>query len=203
VRKTVFGAISELSFQPKCEAKFMSDRLFKKTELLANIAIIVVALLLGGVLIKKYLFTNNEAAHSADPRIPAGTKAALPGVDWAKNGETLVLVLSRDCRYCTQSAPFYQRLTRAAAGRPGLHLLAVLPQEVEVGKSYLSELGISVNDVRQASPSTTGAGVTPTLILVDGQGIVKNSWVGQLATPEENEVLTQLALNRAGSDGLN
>lgn len=180
----------------------MSDRLLKKTELIANIAIIVVALLLGGVLVKKYLLNGDEAAR-ADPRIPAGTKAALPGVDWAKNGETLVLVLSRDCRYCTQSAPFYQRLTRAAAGRPGLHLLAVLPQEVEVGKSYLSELGVSVNEVRQASPATTGAGVTPTLILVDGKGIVKNSWVGQLATTEENEVLSQLALNSAGSGGLN
>lgn len=181
----------------------MSDRLFKKTELIANIAIIVVALLLGGVLVKRYLLTDNEAPHRADPRIPAGTKAALSGVDWAKNGETLVLVLSRDCRYCTQSAPFYQRLTRAAAGRSGLHVLAVLPQEVEIGKSYLSELGVSVNDVRQSSPATTGASVTPTLILVDGKGIVKNSWVGQLATPEENEVLSQLALNSAGNDGLN
>lgn len=180
----------------------MSERLFKKTELFANIAIIVVALLLSGVLVKRYFFDGNEAApaQAADPRIPAGTKAALSGVDWAKNGETLVLVLSRDCRYCTQSAPFYQRLTRAAAGRPGLHLLAVLPQEVEVGKSYLNELGVAVSDVRQASPSMTGAGVTPTLILVDSNGIVKNSWVGQLATPEENEVLSQLALNSAGGD---
>jgi hypothetical protein len=181
----------------------MSDRLFKKTELLANIAIIVVALLLCGILVKRYILPGNEAApaQSLDPRIPAGTKAALPGVDWAKHGETLVFVLSRDCRYCTQSAPFYQRLTREAAGRPGLYLLAVLPQEVEDGKKYLSELGVSVNEVRQASPSTTGAGVTPTLILVDGKGIVKNSWVGQLATPEENEVLSQLPVNRAGGGG--
>ncbi|HEY0097694.1 MAG TPA: hypothetical protein VGB76_01970 [Pyrinomonadaceae bacterium] len=183
----------------------MSDRLFKKTELIANIAIIVVAILLSGVLVKRYIFSGNEAASApaVDRRIPAGTKAALPGVDWAKNGETLVLVLSRDCRYCTQSAPFYQRLTRAAAGRPDLHLLAVLPQEVEVGKSYLNELGVSVNDVRQASPSTTGAAVTPTLILVDDKGIVKNSWIGQLATPEENEVLSQLSLERASNDLLN
>lgn len=180
----------------------MSERLLKKTELLANIAIIVVALLLCGVLVKKFFFNGNEAApaHSVDPKIPAGAKAALPGVDWAKNGKTLVLVLSRDCRYCTQSAPFYQRLTRETAGRPGVHLLAVLPQDVEDGKKYLSDLGISVHEVKQASPSATGAGATPTLILVDDKGIVKNSWVGQLATPEENEVLSQLALNSAGRD---
>lgn len=183
----------------------MSERLFKKTELLANIAIIVVALLLCGVLVKKFFFNANEAApaRSIDPRIPAGTKATLPGVDWAKNGKTLVFVLSRDCRYCTQSAPFYQRLTRETAGRPDVRLLAVLPQDVEDGKKYLSDLGVSVHEVKQASPSATGASVTPTLILVDDKGIVKNSWVGQLVTPEENEVLSQLAVNRSGDHGSN
>lgn len=172
----------------------MSDGILKKTELLANIAIIVVALLLGGVLVKRYLLPSNEAAAvRQDPRIPAGTKASLTGVDWAKNGQTLLLVLSRDCRYCTESAPFYQRLTRETAGRADVHLIALFPQEVAEGKKYLEGLGVAVEEIRQASPSSTGAGGTPTLILVDGNGVVKNSWVGKLAAPEESEVLKQLA----------
>ncbi len=180
----------------------MSDRILKKTEILANVAIIVVALLLGSVLVKRYLWPGNEAASAprADPRIPAGTKATLQGVDWAKNGRTLLLVLSRDCRYCTESAPFYQRLTRETAGRPGLHLIALFPQEVAEGRKYLEDLGVSVNEVRQASPSSTGAGATPTLILVDGGGVVKNSWVGKLAAPEESEVLNQLTGSSPGGN---
>lgn len=180
----------------------MPDGILKKTELLANIAIIVVALLLGGVLVKRYLLPSQEAApgRGADPRIPAGTKATLPGVDWAKNGRTLLLVLSRDCRYCTESAPFYRRLTREAAGRPDVHLIALFPQEVAEGREYLDGLGVSVDEVRQASPSSTGAGGTPTLILVDGGGVVRNSWVGKLAAPEESEVLSQLAGESAGGD---
>lgn len=177
----------------------MSNGLFKKTELLANIAIIVVALLLGAVLVKRYLLPGGDAAptRNVDPRIPPGTKASLQGVDWAKNGQTLLLVLSRDCRFCTESAPFYQRLARETAGRTDIHLLAVFPQTVEEGKKYLEGLGVSVNEVRQASPGSTGAGGTPTLILVDSSGVVKNSWVGKLSTPEETEVLNQLAAKRA------
>ena len=179
----------------------MSDRILKKTELLANIAIIVVALLLGGVLVKRYLLTGSPASPARiDPRIPAGTKASLTGVDWAKNGQTLLLVLSNDCRYCTESAPFYQRLTRETAGRADLHLIALFPQEVEEGKKYLDNLGISINEIRQAAPGSAGAGGTPTLILVDAQGVVKNSWVGKLSAPEETEVLNQLANKSAGND---
>ena len=178
----------------------MSGEILKKTEVLANIAIIVVAILLGGVLVKKYLLPGNDAgsAASADPRVPAGSKVSLPGVDWAKNGQTLLLVLSSDCRYCTESGPFYQRLTRETAGRQGIQLVALLPQEVEEGRKYLAGLGVPVNEVRQAAPGNTGARVTPTLILVDGGGVVKNSWVGKLTAPEESEILSQLASNRAG-----
>ncbi|MGB7923564.1 MAG: hypothetical protein WCF57_10000 [Pyrinomonadaceae bacterium] len=180
----------------------MSNGILKKTELLANIAVIVVALLLGVVLVKRYLLTGNEAAPAArrvDPRIPAGTKASLPDVDWAKNGQTLLLVLSSDCRYCTASAPFYQRLADATAGRPDIHLIAIFPQAVEEGQKYLDDLGVSIKEIRQELPGNTGAGGTPTLILVDAHGIVKKSWVGQLSAPEESEVLDQLDVKRAGS----
>jgi hypothetical protein len=178
----------------------MLEKSLKKTELVANIAIIVVALLLGFVLVKRYLLPANVAAPAArlDPRIPAGTKASLSGVDWAGNGQTLLLVLSTDCHFCTESAPFYQRLTRETTGRPDVHLIALFPQEIEEGKKYLDSLGVSIVEIRQASPGSTGAGGTPTLILVDAQGIVKNSWVGKLSTPEESEVINQLADKSAG-----
>lgn len=178
----------------------MLDKIVKKTELVANIAIIVVALLLGFVLVKKYVLPGKDAAPTAriDPRIPAGTKASLTGVDWARNGQTLLLVLSTDCRYCTESAPFYQRLTRETTGRSDVHLIALFPQEIEEGKKYLANLGVPIDEIRQASPGSTGAGGTPTLILVDGEGVVKSSWVGKLSAPEESEVINQLAARRAG-----
>jgi len=70
----------------------MPESLYKKTEAVANVAIIVVALLLGVVLVKRFLLTDGgaDAARRADPRVAAGTKVALPGEDWAGNGRTLL-----------------------------------------------------------------------------------------------------------------
>ena len=89
---------------------------YKKVELFANIAIIIVAILFSAVLVRRYLLTDSHD-HQAEtePQIKAGTKLSLPGVDWAKNEQTLLLVLSKDCRYCTESAPFYQRLVQERA----------------------------------------------------------------------------------------
>lgn len=173
----------------------MPEGIYKKAELLANVAIVVVALLLGGVLVKRYLLPGSAppAAERPDPRVPPGTQASVPGVDWAGNGRTLLLVLSRDCRYCTQSAPFYQRLARETAGRPGLRLVALLPQPVEEGRKYLEGLGVPLDDVRQAPPASAGARATPTVLLVDGRGVVEHSWVGMLSPAEESEVLSRLA----------
>lgn len=170
------------------------NSLAKRIELLINIAIIVIALLLGGVLAKRYLWPSDHAASTSDidPRIPSGMKASLPDVDWAKNGQTLLLVLSRHCHFCSESAPFYQRLVQEAEKNGNTRIVAVLPQEIDEGKKYLSDLGVPIGEVKQAGLDAIGVTGTPTLILVDRNGIVKNSWVGKLSAPEESEILSRL-----------
>lgn len=167
--------------------------LHKKIELLANVAIIVVAVLLGGVLVKRYLWPDAGPPRAAAPeRIKPGTKLTLPGVDWGRSKQTLLLVLSTNCRYCTESAPFYQRLAREKAGRPDVWLLAVLPQSVAESQKYLGDHGVAVDQVTQSAPGAAYVQATPTLILVDQGGTVVNSWVGQLPAPKEQEVLNRL-----------
>jgi hypothetical protein len=109
----------------------------------------VIAVLLGIVLVKKYLLTNDRPQSA--PRMVAGTRMALPGVDWSKNGQTLMLVLQKGCHFCTESAPFYQRLVKEAAERGNVHFVAVLPQEVPEEKKYLEEIKVPIDEVKQAS----------------------------------------------------
>ena len=81
----------------------------KKIEVISNIAIIVSAILLGTIFIKKYLYptpTGNIAAGAAI----IGKKIPLAGLDWVKNGHNLVLFIQSSCRYCADSAPFYKQL---------------------------------------------------------------------------------------------
>lgn len=168
--------------------------LYKKIEAMANVAIILIAVLIVGLLVKKYIA---PARQKTIAEISVGNKLSLPDIDWAKNGQTLLFVLQKGCHFCTESAPFYQRLVRAMAGRSNLHLVALLPNTIDESQQYLSELGVSVSEIRQAPLNSIGAEGTPTLILVDGAGKVAASWVGQLPPDKEAEVMKRLQVNNA------
>jgi hypothetical protein len=164
------------------------NNLNKRIELLANVAIIVVALLIAGVLVKRYLLPQAESPQ-ARARIQPGTKLSVPGVEWGKNERTLLLVLSTSCHFCTESSPFYQRLAREKAKKGGVGLVAVLPQSVGESQKYLNDLGVSVDDIKQAGLDAVHVRGTPTLIMADRTGAVVESWVGKLQAEAEGEVL--------------
>ena len=170
----------------------MPKSLTQRVEFLANLAIIVAAVLLSFVLIKSYLLPDQSKSGSLEMRIPVGSKISLPGVDWSGNKQTLLVVLQKGCHFCSESAPFYQRLVRETAQRGNLHLVAVLPQTVDESKKYLSDLGVPIEDIKQAPLDSVGVGGTPTLILVDNQGVILNAWVGKLSADNEAGVLRRL-----------
>lgn len=166
---------------------------YKRVELAANVAIILVALLLGAVLVRRYLLPN-QPSQAAPERsyIKPGAKLALPGVEWGASRRTLLIVLSADCRYCTESAPFYRRLAQAKAERGEARLLAVLPQSTEESMKYLGTHDIKVDEVKQAALGSINVRGTPTLVLVDNEGVTQEVWVGKLPPEREEEVLSRL-----------
>jgi len=170
----------------------MAKTITQRLEVLTNLAIIFAAVLLSVVLIKYYLLPYYSKDGPRDFRVPAGAKVSLPGVDWSNNNQTLLLVLQKGCHFCTESASFYQRLVRETAGREKIHLIAVLPQAYDEGKKYLDDLGVTIEEVKQAPLGSIGVHGTPTLILVDNQGVVITSWVGKLSADGEAEVLRRL-----------
>src|SRR5260370_10840706 len=167
--------------------------LFKKIELVAKLAIIAVAILLGAVVIRSFFFSRSQGQPQAPIQaIQPGTHLSLPGVDWKANGRTLVLALSTQCHFCTESAPFYQGVAQERAKNSNLRLVAVFPQPIQEGQKYLKELGVNVDDVRQSQLETLGVSGTPTLIMANNQGIVDDSWHGKLSSDKEAEVLRRL-----------
>ena len=166
----------------------MAKSITQRLELLTNLAIIVAAVLLSVVLIKNYLLPDRSKDSPRDFRIPAGAKVSLPDVDWSNNNQTLLLVLQKGCHFCTESAAFYQRLVREGH----VHLVAVLPQTPDEGRKYLDDLGVAIDEVKQAPLDSIYVHGTPTLILVNNQGVVMTSWVGKLSADGEAEVLRRL-----------
>lgn len=167
------------------------SRLVKRIELAANVCIIAAALVICGLVVKRFL-VKSPSNISQVSGVSAGTKIYLPGIDWSKNSKTLLLVLSVGCKFCSASAPFYQNLTKQTASSKGAKLVAILPQSPDQGGEYLRSLNIRVDDVKQATLTSLGVRATPTLILVNNAGIVTNFWVGQLSSDKEIEVVAQL-----------
>lgn len=159
------------------------NKLYKRTNLFLNLAIVLVVILIGVVFARNYL--RSAPAH----RDFLGTKVNLYGIDWEKNQQTLLLVLDEKCRFCTESAPFYQRLTRE---NTKVHLVAVLPQDVATSRKYLLSLSVPIEGIRQSSLDALGVEGTPTLILVNGKGEVIEAWAGKLPPEEETEVLKRI-----------
>lgn len=169
----------------------MRDRLIKTLAVLVNVSIIVVAILVGTVLVKNYLLSDKSRELTAASSIPRGTSLSVPNVDWSKANQTVLLVLSESCHYCTDSAPFYRRLVERAQVR-GSRVIAALPEDLDTSKAYLNRLGVLVDDILQVNPSSLGTRATPTVLLLDNSGIIKDGWVGQLSPEKEREVLGQL-----------
>lgn len=150
----------------------------------------MVAILLGFVLVKRYVTSPQTAESfvSADQQ-NSHQKINLPGVDWSRSEKTLVVAISSVCHFCTESAPFYRQL---AETHEGTQLVAVLPQTVEEGRQYLGKLRVEVDEVVQAPLNSIYVSGTPTLMLVDHEGTVLNTWIGKLPAQREAEVLTYL-----------
>jgi len=167
--------------------------LSRVVELVANLATIVVAMLLSVVLVRIFLFPRSPArARSESHQAGKGTnlKAALPGVDWGKNGRTLVMAISTQCHFCTDSLPLFQKITKDS----GCHVktLALLPHTKADAEEYLNKGGVQVDDVRQVTLDSVGVQGTPTLLLVDAAGTVTNAWYGKLSSDQEHELLAEL-----------
>ncbi|MGC1786602.1 MAG: hypothetical protein WA718_07680 [Terriglobales bacterium] len=166
------------------------DKMKKWLEVAANVAIICVCVLIAVVGVKRYLLPGPVSAFSTPSK---GTRLSVPGFDWSRSNRTLVMVLSTQCHFCSESAEFYKKLLPEATLR-GTQVVAVLPQSPEESRQYFANLGLPTSNVTIQQEGATGIHVsgTPTLILADNKGSVIRAWAGKLAPGGETEVLGEI-----------
>ena len=155
---------------------------------------VVVCLIVVGLAVSAYRDRSRPAARPM-PGYAAGVKVGpLPGVAFSDRPRTLVLFEMSSCKYCTQSMPLYKELG-VALRQAGIRFVAASPEPVEVSRQYLATGGVEVDLVVQA-PSEVMSHVpgTPMLVLVDGTGIVKDSWVGLLDESGRRRLWASLGL---------
>jgi hypothetical protein len=166
-----------------------------RLEKATNVAIIVACVFLVGTLVRNYYLSRNSDL-GALPEIPKGTEIKLPIA--SPSGQqpavpTLVLALSKNCRFCEESVPFYRKLAALKNSSPqGLRLVAVLPDKQEEAEAYLKGNGIVVDAVISMPMANLGVQGTPTLLLLDGQNKLEESWIGKQSDAQESQVIDRL-----------
>ena len=163
------------------------ERIAKGIEQAVNIAIIVIALVLAGMFIRNYLPGKSNVRQT----ISIGNRLEVQPVNWSSSAKNIVLVLSTTCKYCKASAGFYQRLARECEGRH-IRTVALFPQSVDQARAYMENEGVRVTEIWQAQPGKLKVQGTPTVLLVDNNGVVQHVWTGKLPANQENDLLATL-----------
>ena len=165
-----------------------------RLEKLTNVVVLVVALSAGTILAHDRLKAIHEAPHqlptNASPLV--GTRIQLAGVNWKQHDRTLVLAISTQCHFCTASTSFYKSLATQVALHKSDALIAVLPQDAATAGAFLASHNIAPAQIISLDLSELGVTGTPTLLLVNRDGLVTESWVGKLPSALENQVISQL-----------
>lgn len=115
-------------------------------------------------------------------------------LNWQKGKNTLVLAVQQDCRFCSESLKFYQRLVSSAA-EAQVRVVVLMPDRPEAARRYISEAGLDVPEVIQVELHSLGIRGTPTIYVVDGSGIIQQEWRGKLTRVREQEVLDLMSNN--------
>jgi thiol-disulfide isomerase/thioredoxin len=114
---------------------------------------------------------------------------------------TVAIAMTTSCLYCRASAPFYRELLMKVRGFAGrVRTVAVMPGSEDAAVHYLQDaLLLKFDKVVQHLPGLDVA-ATPTLLVVDEQGVVRRAWIGLLKPPAENEVMAAVC-GIAGLEG--
>jgi thioredoxin-related protein len=116
---------------------------------------------------------------------------------WQTKKPTLIIAMQVGCHWCEASAGFYRELMSADINE-AFRLIIIFPQGTADSQAFLSKIGLSRVDVRQADFDKIHVLATPTLILTDPRGTIVSDWVGYQDPSKQNDIFTKLGLpNRA------
>ena len=142
---------------------------------IANIALIVTCLGMLVHLVDRHSGGSLDSAVSSYWRDRALKNSRFPAF---AGRPTILIGLSPSCSYCVREVPRYrQMLDHASRLRDGPRLVSVFTQGRATAAAFLNDHKLNVEIVDDATISAH-IRVTPTLILLDRTGAVRDVWSG-------------------------
>lgn len=105
-----------------------------------------------------------------------------------RSGRMLLLVTASTCHFCTNSIPFYQRLS-ITARRSGVPVVAVAAEPVGTNRQFLASGGVLIDATLSGEELQLPTRGTPTLVIVRNDGQILSLWEGLLDSSSESRVL--------------
>lgn len=157
-----------------------------KLEKATHVCLIAVCIVAVASLIEQRLDRQSRGMPRAKDLV--GKVFNLPGI--SGHPLALVLGLTTSCRYCAESMPLYREMAAFRRQHPSsAPLFVVSPNPVEKVIAYLTQNGVSVDNVIQADFAALGIRATPTLVAVDSKNIVRNAFIGKQSEAGRSQVL--------------
>lgn len=174
------------------------------SQTIANIAATLMCVLVGAVAVQKLQPTPTIPTVQPRPSLLAVGQPieALDDFELGKSG-TLVIAFSSQCPYCIASVPFYKKLS-AIPRMDGLdfRMIVLAMDGLDPVTDYLASAGLAPHTVAsfpKARPLAIQG--TPTVLLLEGDGRLKDSWVGQLTPEAEASILARVLGDTAETAG--
>ena len=132
------------------------------------------------------------------PTVIAGTTLDLLERDGGdESSETLLLALSPTCSWCRRSYPFYKTLVELKESSD--HTIAVIASvdtsaSAVIQQLHLEAAGVFADSVVALPLRAAGISSVPTVIHLDGQGVIQDVWTGFLDETRQGSVLASIGL---------
>lgn len=155
---------------------------------IANIAVIAVSAIALFFIVRDRVINRQKFSGLSD-QLSIGKNLSLSDVSWSERQHSVVLAFVAGCKYCADSAAFYQKLNACSQQNGKLQLIGISPHSNAVASSYLTANHIPINAVRKTDFGQLRIQRVPLLMLVGKEGKISKVWAGKLSSQVESEVL--------------
>jgi len=133
-----------------------------------------------------------QTVQTMRPVVKIGNRVDVKDIPYDRVQKTLVVALGLSCGYCAASMPFYRRLTTEVQKRRDIQFVAALSTNEPAAREYLLKQHLAVTSLTLLPLSRLGVQGTPTILLIDNEGRIRQHWLGKLTATEESAVLSSL-----------
>jgi hypothetical protein len=170
-----------------------------RSETAANLALTVMSILVTIVLLERFvvqrLSSAPQAVESQVYRVGDELTGGLRDLIEPSGTAVAIMVVSQNCRFCTDSVGFYRQLTSIESTGPQNSFRTVFVGLLgnDDGRNFVARNNLPAAAVKPTPPDLRErVRGTPTLILVDGAGRIHGSWLGRLSADQERLVVSRI-----------